>query len=153
MTKKILKISALLLILAFGGIQLVRPERTNPASDPAKSLGAGGKLPAEVAAVLNRSCDDCHSNNTEWPWYSNVAPISWSIVDHVNEGREELNFSEWGAYSERRQARKLEEICEEVKEREMPHYQYVWLHRDAALSDAEIRLLCTWTETLRAEDQ
>ena len=151
MIRKILKIAALLLILVVAGIQFVRPERTNPSSDPAKTLEASDKVPAEIAEVLKRSCNDCHSNNTVWPWYSNVAPMSWSIVNHVNEGREELNFSEWGAYSEDRQARKLEEICEEVEERWMPHYQYVWLHRDAALSDSDIRLLCSWAATLRAE--
>lgn len=151
MIKTILKIAAVLLILAVAGIQFVRPERTNPASDPARSLEANAYVPPAVAAVLERSCNDCHSNKTVWPWYSNVAPISWSVVDHVNEGREELNLSEWGTYSEERRARKLEEICEEVEERGMPHYQYVWLHRDAALSEAEIRLLCTWTSTLRAE--
>ncbi len=73
--------------------------------------------------------------------------MSWGMADHINVGRDELNFSVWGTYSEKRQKRKLEEICEEVEEGNMPHYQYLWLHWDANLSESEKETLCSWTKS------
>lgn len=147
-----LKIIAAVILLAIVGIQLVRPERTNPPVDKANALGASTSVPAEVTSILERSCSDCHSNTTTWPWYSNVAPVSWSVIEHVNHGREELNFSEWGTYSAERRQRKLEEICEEVTERHMPHPQYLWLHWDAELSESDIATLCGWTNSASNAD-
>ena len=137
----------LLVFLGFVGIQFIRPERTNPPVDESKTLMANLVVPQKVSAILKNSCADCHSNKTEYPWYSNIAPISWSVVDHIRVGREDLNFSIWETYSKRRQEHKLEEICEMVEAREMPHYQYLWLHWDAALSDDDVKLLCDWTKT------
>ncbi|REJ78355.1 MAG: cytochrome C [Acidobacteria bacterium] len=148
--KTALKVVAALILLAVAGIQFFRPERSNPPVDPTKTLSSSVHVPAEVTAILERSCTDCHSNQTVWPWYSNVAPISWSVAEHVDHGREELNFSEWAAYSEDRKERKLEEICEEVRDRHMPHPQYLWIHRDAVLSKQDIETLCNWT--LEASD-
>lgn len=146
MIKKLLKILIVLVFLVFIGIQFVRPERTNPPVDESKTIETKLDIPEEVGAVLKRSCNDCHSNKTEYPWYSNVAPVSWSVVDHIRVGREELNFSIWQTYSKKRQDHKLEEICEMVEAREMPHYQYLWIHWDAALSDGDIKILCDWTK-------
>ena len=147
MIKTILKITAGVAVIAIGGIQFIRPEMTNPPIDQGKTIEAAVTVPKDVAGILERSCNDCHSNKTFWPWYSNIAPFSWSLADHVSQGREELNFSEWGNYSDKRRLRKLKEVCEEVEEGSMPHYQYVWVHRDAALSEAEVRKLCGWTES------
>jgi len=149
--KKVLKILAILAFLAFVGLQFVRPDRTNPPVDESKTIEASLKIPKEVSAILNRSCNDCHSNKTEYPWYSNVAPVSWSVVDHIRVGREDLNFSIWATYSKKRQDHKLEEICEMVEEREMPHYQYLWIHWEAALTDKDIKLLCDWTKRSTVE--
>ncbi len=146
--KKFVKIAAACVLLIIIGIQFVRPERTNPPVEHSKTIGAVAEVPENVAAILKRSCDDCHSNQTVWPWYSNVAPVSWSVANHVNHGREELNFSVWSTYSERRQKHKLKEICEQVEEREMPHPQYLWIHRDARLKDGEIKILCDWSKSL-----
>ena len=79
------------LIAAAIGIQFIRPARTNPAIDPTRTLAATTELPHETAVVLERACRDCHSNDTRWPWYSNVAPISWFVIDHVNHGRSHFN--------------------------------------------------------------
>lgn len=145
--KIVIKIIAIILFVGFAGLQFIRPERTNPPINKNETLESTTTMPNEIQAILKRSCNDCHSNETVYPWYSNIAPISWSVVDHIKEGREELNFSKWGTYSERRKLRKLEEICEEVESGEMPHYQYLWIHWDAALSEIDKKNICDWTKT------
>jgi hypothetical protein len=137
------------LVAVFVGLQFVRPARTNPAFDQAETIYARLQVTPEVSAILDRSCQDCHSNSTRWPWYSNVVPASWFLVDHVNEGREHLNFSEWGKLDKRRADKRLEEMCEQVSEREMPMDSYTWIHRSAKLSDEDRKILCSWTEAER----
>lgn len=151
MFKKILKIVALILVLAFVGIQFVRPARTNPPVVAEQTLDATTEVPADVRQIFERSCNDCHTNQTNWRWYSHVAPVSWGMVEHVDDGRRHLNFSEWATYDARRKRNKLEEICEQVETKEMPYDQYVWVHWDAALSDAEIKTICEWAERERAK--
>jgi hypothetical protein len=90
-------------------------------------------------AILRRACFDCHSNETVWPWYAYVAPVSWLVASDVEEGREELNFSQWDAYNADRQAHKIKECGEEVAEGEMPLWFYVPAHPEARLSQADIR--------------
>lgn len=148
--KKALKIIAVVAVLVLAGIQFVRPERVNPPVDKANTLEAVATVPPDIESTFKRSCDDCHSNETRWPWYSNVAPVSWSVADHVEEGRRHLNFSVWSTYSEKKKNRKLGEICEQVKDHEMPHPQYLWIHWDAALSDKQINAICKWTESARS---
>ncbi len=106
-------------------------------------------VPADVLQVLKTSCYDCHSNNTVYPWYSSVQPVALWLGDHVDEGKGELNFSEFGSYSIRRQYRKLEEINSEVKENEMPLSSYTLIHRDAKLDEGKKLLLAAWVQTLR----
>jgi hypothetical protein len=144
--KKILKIVLAVLALAFVAIQFKRPDRTVLAENAADTIEARMNVPADVKAVLDRSCRDCHSHRTVWPFYSNIAPISWQVADHVHEGRRELNFSVWGTYDTRRQRRKLREICEEVESGAMPLPQYLYLHRDAKMSPQDTQTLCTWTK-------
>jgi hypothetical protein len=129
--------------------QAVRPARTNPPTDQSKTLEATGRLTPEIAAIFDRSCRDCHSNQTVWPWYSNVAPISWLLANDVNEGRRELSFSNWSDYDSRRALRKLQQICDEVREQEMPMASYVLLHPEAKLSEEDRRLICEWANRER----
>ena len=103
-----------------------------------------------VEAILDRSCADCHSYKTRWPWYTNVAPVSWFIVDHVNEARRDLNLSEWGKYDTRRQNNKLRQMCDLVKGGAMPLSSYTPLHKGSALSDEARGVLCDWTVKERA---
>jgi hypothetical protein len=131
----------------FVAIQFIEPRPANPPVDPAYTLETVESVPADVSRILNRSCGDCHSNTTSWPWYSHVAPVSWFTVGHVNDGRDELNFSEWGRYSERRRETRLRAMCSMSRDRSMPLPSYITMHRDAVLSDAEIATICTWTET------
>jgi hypothetical protein len=148
--KKVLKWSAVALALLFVGAQFHRPDRTNPAVDERKTLRANTRLTPEVAAIFARSCNDCHSSETTWPWYSNVAPASWFLHRHVEEGRRELSFSEWGSYPQRKRERKLHEICQQVESGQMPLKSYLPLHPSARLSEEDRRVICEWT---RAEEE
>jgi hypothetical protein len=129
-------------------IQFIRPARTNPQVDPSKDMMALVSVPPEVRAVLERSCFDCHSNRTTWPWYSHVAPASWLVANDVSEGRKHLNFSEWGGYKTGRQRSKLESLIGEVDKAEMPPGTYLIMHRGAALSASERDLVTGWAESL-----
>src|SRR5215216_3654983 len=96
---RVIKWGVIVVVCLFVMAQFKRPAKTNPVSDPSAALEAHVQIDPKVGAILKRSCYDCHSNNTRWPWYSNVAPVSWFVIDHVNEGRRDLNFSEWGTYT------------------------------------------------------
>jgi hypothetical protein len=134
-----LKIIAALLIVAFIGIQFTYIERSNP------PITGEIDAPAQVKEVLRRSCYDCHSNESVWPWYSYIAPASWLVADDVAEGRAELNFSEWSSYDDKKRQKKIKEIWEEVEEGEMPQWYYVLMHPEAKLSDADNKTLRDWT--------
>ena len=150
-TKKIIKIVALAVVLLFVLIQFVRPDRNNPPVNPNDTLEASMQVPDNVKAVLARSCADCHSNDTYYPWYSNISPVSWFLANHIKDGRKELNFSEWNTYNARKKAKKLEEVCEQVDMGDMPLPSYLWIHRDASLSDEDRKVLCDWANSERAK--
>ena len=129
------------LIVALLLAQFVPVDRTNP------PVETWVDAPADVVAVLERACYDCHSNETVWPTYSRVAPISWLVANHVHEGRESVNYSTWNRYSAEERAELLEESWEEVEEGEMPEKGYTLLHSQARLSDADRSLLRSWAGT------
>lgn len=143
--KKTLKIIAIVLFIAIIAIQFYRPDRINVPIVEAETLQASTEVPGDVQKILQTSCNDCHTNQTDWIWYSNFAPVSWKMVEHVEDGRRELNFSIWNTYDTKRKTRKLEEICEQVETGAMPLPSYLWLHWDARLSDDQIKILCDWT--------
>ena len=143
--KKVLSWFAIALATFFAGAQLVRPEKNNPSVDAGQALESHVNVPPEVGAVLKRACSDCHSNQTRWPWYSNVAPASWYVVDHVNHGRTHLNFSTWSNYDKREAEEMLDLICHEVKSGAMPMESYLILHPDAKLSEGDVKMLCDWS--------
>ena len=144
--KKVLKWSVVVLALVFVGAQFYRPDRTNPAVDERKTMRANTQMTPEVAAIFERSCKDCHSSETTWPWYSNVSPVSWFLKNHIDEGRRELSFSEWATYPKRKRERKLHEMCEQVESGQMPLSSYLPLHPSARLSDDDKRVICEWTK-------
>jgi len=109
-------------------------------------LEATTQMPENVRQIFVRSCNDCHTNKTTYPWYSNVAPLSWQIVDHIDHGRSHLNLSVWNTYELRKKRKKLDEICEQVTDGEMPLDQYLWLHFDAKLSPEDVKAICDWTQ-------
>jgi len=130
-------------------IQIVRPQKTNPAIDPAKDLAADVTVPAEIAGMFVRSCNDCHSDHTVWPWYSHIAPVSWLVVSDVNRGRRGVNFSEWGSYATDKRSKVLEAICKEVTEGDMPPITYAPMHSSAKLTKADAQEICRWTAATR----
>ena len=146
---RILKWVAIVLVVALVGIQFVRPARTNPPVDKSQTIEAFTQMTPEVTSILDRSCRDCHSNQTVWPWYSNVAPLSWWVIDHANQGRSNLNYSEWGKLAPDRRDRKLRQICDEVQDGVMPLSSYTPMHPAAKLSEQDKKTLCDWTEKER----
>lgn len=150
MLKRIAKWLFIILVVSFLAIQFVRPARTNPAVDESQTIFARAQMTPPAAAIFNRSCADCHSNKTVWPWYTNVAPVSWFIVNHVNEGRQHLNLSEWGKLDRDRQSKKLQQICDEVSDGGMPLSTYTPLHPGSKPTAADVKALCDWTDAERA---
>ncbi|MEJ2633913.1 MAG: heme-binding domain-containing protein [Calditrichia bacterium] len=139
--KKKLSYILLALVIIFIGIQFIPVKKTNP---PVESeINA----PTNVVNVLQRSCYDCHSNRTVWPWYSHVAPMSWLVASDVNEGREHLNFTAWNKYDTKRRSKKMQEIAEEVEKGDMPLWYYLPMHPEAKLSKADAQLLVSWAKT------
>ena len=147
--RRVLKIVAILLVVLVVGIQAIRPARTNPPIDESQTINARTQMTSDVAAIFDRSCRDCHTNKTVWPWYTNVAPLSWWLSNHVSDGRRSLNMSEWGKLSNDRQERKLRQICDEVLDGNMPLSSYTPMHPAAKLSDQDKKTLCGWTDTER----
>lgn len=146
MAKKIIKIILILLVLGFVAIQFFRIDKTNPQVNAADTMEATMNVPPDIQMILGRSCNDCHSNLTNYPWYTNIQPSGWFLRNHVDEGRRELNFSVWSTYNARRRSKKLEEICEQVQKGEMPLPSYLWIHWDAKLKEGEAQALCDWAK-------
>ena len=144
---RVVKWAALAFCVAFIAIQLVPVNRTNP---PVQGDFRGS---AEVVSVLRRACYDCHSNETVWPWYSRVAPVSWVIAHDVTEGRAELNFSTWDQLSTEKQAKAMKESWKEVAEGEMPTWYYVVLHPEARLSANDQSVLQAWSDSPAAGEK
>jgi Haem-binding domain len=138
------------LLVVFVLIQLYRPSHASAPVDQTKAMERSLSIPRNVQTVLSRSCNDCHSGKTTWPWYSQIAPVSWWLDQHVKEGLGKLNFSQWGDYTARKKRKKLEEICEQVNKGDMPLPSYLWIHRDAKLSPADKTLLCDWANAEKA---
>jgi hypothetical protein len=132
-------------------IQLLPSGRSNPPVVPAHTIEQTLTVPADVKVILDRSCRNCHSNETVWPWYAHVAPVSWLMVGDVNAAREDMNLSEWGEANADAQRDTLLEVCRQVKKGAMPLSSYRLLHREAALSAADVTTLCNWSEQARKD--
>lgn len=128
-------------------IQFIRPTRNNGEAAGPNDITQVVQVPAPVMTILKESCYDCHSNHTEYPWYTNVQPVGWWMQHHVDEGKEELNFSEFKTYPLKRQLHKLHETEEMVVENKMPLSSYTMIHSDAALNREEVQLLLQWVDT------
>lgn len=126
--------------------QFVRFSRTNPPVDPSRTIEARTQAPPQVARILERACRDCHSNQTVWPWYSNIAPVSWLVINDVDDGRGQMNFSDWTQYSAEGAARRLNRICDKLKSGDMPLWYYLPMHPNARLSAEDKAAVCAWTE-------
>jgi hypothetical protein len=141
-----IELATLVLLVA---IQFVPVNRSNPGVDPSRTIYAALPVPADVKAVFERSCKNCHSSETAWPWYGYVAPVSWVVARDVHQARKKMNLSEWGSYSAQRKEDRLEEICEQVTNGEMPDRKYAIFHRSAKLTLEERAAVCAWTDDSR----
>jgi len=133
-------------IAAFGMMQLIPAKRTNPAI-AIDSNGVNARdiaAPSEIEATLRRACYDCHSDETHWPWYSAIAPVSWLVAHHVDLGRKEIDFSEWQSYYPQTRRRKLEWIGRALREEVMPPWPYRLMHPRARLSNEDRAALEQW---------
>lgn len=137
------------MLLVFVALQFYRPEKNISQGNHASFFVEETNPPQAVKKTLIKTCYDCHSDNTTYPWYNNVAPVSYWLYDHVNEGKEHLNFSDWDNYSMKQKNHKLEELIEEVSESEMPLNTYRWVHKNARLSKAQIDSIVSWAERTR----
>lgn len=147
---RVLKWLVIVVAVLFFAIQLKRPERTNPPVDEAQTIYVQTQMTPQAQTLLDRSCKDCHSNKTVWPWYTNISPVSWFIADHVEEGRRNLNLSEWARYDKNGQGKKLQQMCDEVTDGAMPLSTYTPLHPGSKLSPEDVKTLCAWVEAERA---
>ena len=147
MKKKILLLVIAILVL----IQFIRPTKNISADAFQADISKVYNVPGDVSDILKKACNDCHSNNTRYPWYAEIQPVAWWLNDHIEEGKEELNFSEFTTYRPARQYRKLEEIKKQIDEGEMPLSSYTLIHTDAKLTDAEKQTLINWSEGIRNE--
>lgn len=153
MSKKwVIRILLGFLVLLIGS-QFIRSNRRPPFANPASSFTALAAPPTDIASVLKTACYDCHSNETNYPWYAQVAPISWWIDNDVKEGRKHLNFSTWGTYSFKKQADIAKEAAEEIEEGNMPDKSYTRMHSEARLSDAQRAQLTDYFKNLAYEMQ
>ena len=132
------------LAVVFVALQLTNPAHTNP--PVTADFVASNAPPPPIAALLHAACYDCHSHETKWPLYSRIAPISWLVVDDVNEGRHQLNLSEWPADRPDWQVRRLENMSDEIQSGEMPPKKYTLIHADARLTDAARQELTDWLD-------
>lgn len=133
-----------LLIVAFIILQFFQIDKTNPPFDENQDFLKIHNPSPEIAAKIKASCYDCHSNESSYPWYTNIQPVGWWIKNHIDEGKHHLNFSEFGTYSAKRQSHKMEECYELVEENEMPLKSYTIAHQDAVLDDATKEQLITY---------
>ena len=147
--KKYLKKIALALVVIFIGIQFI-PTKLN-LSDTISSSDFIEiyKAPQNIQKIIKTSCYDCHSNNTNYPWYSKIQPAAWFMESHINEGKEELNFSTFGDYSNRRKKGKFKSIISQIKDDEMPLWSYTLIHRNAALTKGDKLILNQWLNKIK----
>lgn len=142
--KKALKVVCLILIAGFVVIQFFRIDKSSLPVVQAETIGSTIAVSPDISQILVRSCNNCHSNATDYPWYSNLQPVGWYLKNHIDDGRRKLNFDIFNTYSAKKKVKKLEEICEQVETKEMPLPSYLWLHGESVLSDSDARALCEW---------
>jgi hypothetical protein len=144
MAKKIL-IGLLVMVLL---MQVMQPTKNQSDTPSENDISQIYELPAGVHETLVKKCYDCHSNNTQYPWYVHIQPIGWWMASHIKEGKDHLNFSEFKTYEPKRANHKLEEVSEEVGEGHMPIESYLWLHPEAEVSDEELKAINGWIASL-----
>jgi hypothetical protein len=145
MIKKILLFLLAVLVI----IQFFHPKPNKSKGDQPNYIGKVFSVSEDVKSILVKACNDCHSNNTKYPWYSNMQPVDWWMNNHIKEGKRSLNLDEYTSRNLRYQYHKMEDIVEQVKEGDMPLNSYTWIHKDAKLTDGEKNKLIEWADGVR----
>jgi hypothetical protein len=143
--KKKIFIGLLLILMA---IQFIRPSQNKSTEAQTNDIAVTMNVPDEVNIIIRKACYDCHSNTTNYPWYAHIQPVAWWLNHHIEEGKDELNFSEFGGYKTKRKIKKFNEIASEVTNGEMPLDSYTWIHKDAKLTKEEAKLLINWANLM-----
>ncbi|WP_341214884.1 heme-binding domain-containing protein [uncultured Wocania sp.] len=146
---RIVKIVALVLLVCFVGIQFMPTELNQSDVVPKTDFLLINNPPENISTLLQESCYDCHSNNTDYPWYNKIQPTAWFLENHIADGKEVLNFNEWDAYSNRRKNSKLKSIIGQVEDDEMPLSSYALIHKNAKLSKSEKILIIDYMKNLK----
>lgn len=146
MNSSLLKKIAVLLAAILVLIQFIQPERNTGLALGENDIAHTVVVPGNVQEILSNSCFDCHSNATQYPWYASIQPLGFWLKDHVDEGKYELNFSEFKTYTEKRKTKKFKEIVAELEEDEMPLASYTWVHKNAVLSPEQKATLLAWAK-------
>lgn len=159
--RKILKNLLLVLLVVFAGMQFFQPDKNNQNPDMTHDISTVVGIPDTIHSILKTSCYDCHSNQTKYPWYANIQPAGWWLKDHIEEGKDHLNFQEFALLEGRegskfntkklRQDHKLEEISEQLEAHEMPLTSYTLIHRNAKLSEEQEKMIMNWVNAARNE--
>ena len=146
---KIVKIIAGIFLVALVLIQFIPVDYNQNDTVPQTDFMVVHKVPEAIQKKIQVSCYDCHSNNTQYPWYNRVQPVAWFLEDHIKEGKAELNFNEWDSLSSRRKASKLRSIIKQIESGEMPLDSYTLIHRDAKFSNEETEEIINWVTQLK----
>ncbi|WNH13163.1 heme-binding domain-containing protein [Thalassobellus suaedae] len=146
---KIIKKSLWVLLIVFLMSQFFGPEKNQGDIASINAFLEETNPPEDVKLILKETCYDCHSNVTRYPWYNNITPVNYWLNHHVEEGKEELNFSNWIGNSVKRKDDKFEELIEMVDDKEMPLPSYTWTHKEAKLTDAQIASVVNWAKQVR----
>ncbi len=129
-------------------IQFIHPKKNKAEGSQPNYIGNNFSVPADVKTILEKACNDCHSNNSNYPWYANLQPVHWWMEKHIKDGKKHLNYDEYTSRPLRYQYHKMEETIEMIKEGEMPLNSYTWTHKDAKLSEQEKTKLISWAESV-----
>jgi hypothetical protein len=148
---RILKRILLLLLLVFIVIQFIRPEKNIHEGSQPNNIAKLYPVPQNVETILAKACNDCHSNNTRYPWYAEIQPTAWWLADHIKDGKKELNFDEFTTYRLSKQYKRLEQSKDLVEKGAMPLSSYTWIHKDAILSKEEKQSFYNWIDSARAK--
>ena len=143
-----LKKIGIVLLIGLIIIQFIHPKKNKAEGVQPNYIGNSFAIPADVKTILAKACNDCHTNNTRYPWYAKIQPVHWWLDNHLKEGKSKLNLDEYTNKSLRTQYHKMEEVIEMVKEEEMPLKSYTWTHKDAKLSEDEKAKITGWAQSI-----
>ncbi len=149
MKKNLFKKLGLVVLVVFIIAQFFGPDKNDGELTSVDAFFADTKPPADVKTILETTCIDCHSDSTRYPWYNNITPVNYWLDSHINDGKKHFDMSKWSDYSDKKKDHKLDELAEEVAEKEMPLPSYTWTHGDADLSQEQIDAIVSWVNTTR----